>query len=645
MNLEAALQAELRSRLDAFRGLVSELRAHVSGGRSGLDEALRMVGRYPDWIDDCLRLVLEGNPDERQARLFTLATHVVVRTQQLEEWFGRSATQSIPSTLFADVEQACRELGLPHRFAVVAVGRADNLETLLDDLTGAFFGALEAGFDPPEGLPLNEFAMLQVPRFEGSLGLWWPLVLGHEIGHLKCEQGAADAFDVLSRINWAAEAAESATRPARLERTFQRYAVRWANELLCDAYTVFRFGPAGVASLAQFLYINSDTVQISESHPPALLRIRMALRWLEGTIADSLEPMMEPTREIARRSFDDAFRGTTNWRDFVAFLHAVDQLSDEIMTEVTGWPQLVNGRPMRSRYISANREDVLKRCVLDIRKGVPPMERYLINGQVEDTTAEDVVNAGWVTRSPGSAELVSKSLDTLEFVRRWRSKGGDLQPAANEDIAAIDITGGILPKETILSRLNRSTEPRVVVTPALDSFNNASLDVHLSSKFIVFRRSLTPFVRTVDDFDPQRMQELIEVSWGEPFTLHPNETVLGATLEYFSFPFDIAAQVVTRSSYGRLGMITATAVQVHPGFQGCLTLELLNLGQMPLQLTPGEPIAQLIFVGLVPSATQLDSTAFHFATGPQFSKGRVSEKERNILIDVSESGQKPTGMQ
>ena len=55
------------------------------------------------------------------------------------------------------------------------------------------------------------------------------------------------------------------------------------------------------------------------------------------------------------------------------------------------------------------------------------------------------------------------------------------------------------------------------------------------------------------------------------------------------------AYVVGRSSWGRLGLIVATAIGVHPGFAGPLTLELRNLGETPLRLYPGQPIAQLFF--------------------------------------------------
>jgi len=40
-------------------------------------------------------------------------------------------------------------------------------------------------------------------------------------------------------------------------------------------------------------------------------------------------------------------------------------------------------------------------------------------------------------------------------------------------------------------------------------------------------------------------------------------------------------------------LIIETAAGVHPGFLGCLTLELSNVGQVPITLSPGLEICQL----------------------------------------------------
>ena len=55
------------------------------------------------------------------------------------------------------------------------------------------------------------------------------------------------------------------------------------------------------------------------------------------------------------------------------------------------------------------------------------------------------------------------------------------------------------------------------------------------------------------------------------------------------------AYVIGRSSWGRLGLVIATATMIQPGFHGTITLELTNVGNVPLVLLPGTRIAQLVF--------------------------------------------------
>ena len=77
--------------------------------------------------------------------------------------------------------------------------------------------------------------------------------------------------------------------------------------------------------------------------------------------------------------------------------------------------------------------------------------------------------------------------------------------------------------------------------------------------------------------------------------IHPHQLILACTLEYLRLPRDLMAYVIGRSTWGRLGLIVATAVGIQPSFAGTLTLELRNLGEAPLSLYPGQAIAQLFF--------------------------------------------------
>jgi deoxycytidine triphosphate deaminase len=124
------------------------------------------------------------------------------------------------------------------------------------------------------------------------------------------------------------------------------------------------------------------------------------------------------------------------------------------------------------------------------------------------------------------------------------------------------------------------------------------------------------------------MQVHLELAWSETFVLHPQEVVLGATLEYVVLPADLAGQVVTRSSYGRLGLLSATAVQIHPRFHGCLTLELVNLSTIPITLTPGERIAQLVLWRT--AAVDATHEKYSCPIGPEFSRVR-DDPEADVL--------------
>jgi len=119
--------------------------------------------------------------------------------------------------------------------------------------------------------------------------------------------------------------------------------------------------------------------------------------------------------------------------------------------------------------------------------------------------------------------------------------------------------------------------------------------------------------------EAHELLERLQHRLGEELILHPGQLLLASTLEYLSIPQDLGASVVTRSSYGRLGLVTATSIFVHPGFKGCLTLELTNVGNSPIALRPGERIAQLVFEYHIPDKKPFTSK-YLLATGPEFPK-------------------------
>ena len=93
------------------------------------------------------------------------------------------------------------------------------------------------------------------------------------------------------------------------------------------------------------------------------------------------------------------------------------------------------------------------------------------------------------------------------------------------------------------------------------------------------------------------------VPFGKKFVLHPGRFVLGATLEWLQLPAGLSGYVTGRSSLGRHGLVIETAAGIHPHFSGCLTLELANMGEVPLAIYPGMSVCQVFLHRTVPGTS------------------------------------------
>lgn len=183
-----------------------------------------------------------------------------------------------------------------------------------------------------------------------------------------------------------------------------------------------------------------------------------------------------------------------------------------------------------------------------------------------------------------------------------------------------------LKKERIIKFMNRAKlEERLVVTPLLnqaESLDPVSVNVRLGNEFIIMKKQM---LETLDVANWEnlfkniaRYQEKRRIDYGERFILHPDQLVIGSTLEYISVPRDLMCYVAGKSTWGRTGLIIATATKVDPGFKGCITLEIVNEGEIPLVLYPGIPIAQLVFHDVSGSDDEGYSGKYKHAVGPEF---------------------------
>lgn len=123
----------------------------------------------------------------------------------------------------------------------------------------------------------------------------------------------------------------------------------------------------------------------------------------------------------------------------------------------------------------------------------------------------------------------------------------------------------------------------------------ASVDIRLGNEFLKFNPQNVTSINPVKD-NPEDFMERTVIDDDESFVVHPGDFVLGTTKEWVEIPNDLLSHVNGRSTFGRLAIVIhATAGLLDPGWSGNVTLEISNLGTIPVELEPGMRIGQLTF--------------------------------------------------
>lgn len=139
-------------------------------------------------------------------------------------------------------------------------------------------------------------------------------------------------------------------------------------------------------------------------------------------------------------------------------------------------------------------------------------------------------------------------------------------------------------------------EGRLILTPFEEKLIQPnSVDVRLASGFSWHEKGES----IIDPYDSQSvLQGLVHVA-DDSLIMQPGQFILGATLEKICLPRNIVGQLTGKSSLARLGvMVHVTAGFIDAGFShppAQITLEIVNVGNRPVRLHAGMPIAQMVF--------------------------------------------------
>lgn len=143
---------------------------------------------------------------------------------------------------------------------------------------------------------------------------------------------------------------------------------------------------------------------------------------------------------------------------------------------------------------------------------------------------------------------------------------------------------------------------KIVVSPLIKgAIQPASVDLRLGRDFMIFKHTHHAFIDVAKPVDD--LMKKIKITDKEPFVLHPGEFALGITFETIGVDNETVARLEGKSSLGRLGLLVhATAGFIDPGNELRITLELSNVGRLPVLLRYKMPIGQVAFQTLSSAA-------------------------------------------
>lgn len=122
----------------------------------------------------------------------------------------------------------------------------------------------------------------------------------------------------------------------------------------------------------------------------------------------------------------------------------------------------------------------------------------------------------------------------------------------------------------------------------------SSIDLRLGYEFAIMETRRVEVLDTKEIPELSKLQHSVKKTPDEGFVVHPGEFVLSTTMETVEIPSNMVARIEGRSSYARLGLIPhAAGGFIDAGFEGQITLEIRNLGDVPIKIYPEDRICQM----------------------------------------------------
>lgn len=535
-----------------------------------------------------------------------------------------------------------------YRFALAAAKLKLSVPKALQ---GSLFSFAMAQGLGDENLPLDaNLRYVSLPRIDLGNPCKWPTLM-HEVGHFHSPDNMLSSAEEIVGSKGLERALECIGNYCSDKSLIGRRAElsQWLLECWCDAYAVIMTGPAAYfAQLHAFMFSHprylGELQKMSSGYPPAWFRLKLLLILSEARLDVDDEHKRQDifiTLESEKNRIFELFDIVVPYDAELGYLQRIFSV-------------FLRAAFPREKYIHNIQisSTALSKLVSDLEAGLPIpslSEEGLNKNNQRAATPSEILLAGWIYRSssfrteflaslksrgavdPSTTlkELIAKVERSDEALRRsiqmseWFKILSDQRSddcgrkigSPNQVRTEISGASGLLSDIDIHALLDSESLRIIPLIDAERQIRGSVIDLRLGHNFDVFYSNVPRVIdplRSLVAAEPDSME--VDIDFSKSIEIGPGQFMLAHTLEYVKLPPGVAAQIEGRSSFARLGLqVHMTANLVEAGFDGCLTLEILNSGPSTITLYPGMRIAQVRF--------------FRFVTVPKYPYGQSGENK------------------
>lgn len=462
-------------------------------------------------------------------------------------------------------------------------------------------------------------------------------ILAHEVGHVyfSCNPGIRDEIvkQVIGQLK--ADHKDEALFKNTLQKIAKSNLTAQAEEHFCDGIGYYLLGPVFSFALIKILGLNEeeDLTYQQGNHPPIYKRLYNAkadfLAFLNK--ASKSGKLHSAGQKIKERFFDNLDlippSVTSLGKDEVYFVDLANQAAKASLIKHLG---------KESVYEVKEYEAALAKCLPNLNILIPLVETieiekteiitpwellvatiFYFSGNLFESDNRFFLDSG-LTKEEKIANLKKILINFLKYSINIYSFYSKIK---------VPLPDSAKKQNTVWKLRERGgskVDDSFIVVPTIDfekQYASNAVDLRLGNSFITSK--LTEFTHiptnpSTNSYSNKNIEYFFEkhfIPFHKTFTLHPHSFVLAVTLEYICIPVDHYALVLGRSTWGRLGLNIATATAVGPGFKGCITLELRNLSEVPINLNVGTRICQIC---LIKNPVELGATSYYLNTANKY---------------------------